>query len=820
MKFTLGWLKTHLETEASLDEITTALTAIGLEVEDVRDRGAVLAPFTVAHVVSAEQHPNADRLRLCKVDTGREVVQVVCGAPNARGGMKGVFAASGTTIPRTGMVLKPSEIRGVASNGMLCSAYEMDLSDDHDGIIELPEDAPVGVPFARLLGLDDPVIEIAITPNRADCLGVRGIARDLAARGLGRLIPNAVEPVPAAFTGGPRITIADEARSACPIFVGRLVRGVRNGPSPDWLQRRLVAIGLRPISALVDITNFLTFDRNRPLHVFDAAKLAGDLVIRPARAGETLQALNGKSYALAPPMTVIADTTGAISLGGVIGGEGTGCDGDTRDVLIEAAFFDPLSTARTGRALGILSDARYRFERGIDPASAIDGIEAATRLVLEFCGGEAGNLIVAGAAADARRVIRFAWRRVESLGAVAVPAAEQRRILEDLGFAVEPVGEESAIVTPPSWRADVEGAADLVEEVLRIHGYDRVPVKALRPETALPARSLTPGQRRASDIRRLVASRGLMEAVTFSFMARQDAERFGGGAPDLALANPIAADLDQMRPTPLGNLVQAARKAQDHGVGDVALFELGPAYRGPTPDQQALTAAGLRVGSAEPRHWRDELRPTRPDVSANAGLKSDGPMPRRVDVFDAKADLMAALAASGLAIASLRIAAEAPGHYHPGQSGTITLGPKTILGHFGALHPALIAHYGLTGGAVAFELMLDAVPQPRAKGGRARPVYRPSAFQPVSRDFAFLVDEAVSAEAVLRAARSAEQKLIAEVAVFDVYRGPGIPDGRKSLGLAVTLQPVERTLTDAEIEEVAARLVEAVTRATGAILRG
>ena len=796
MKTTLAWLKTHLETSASLDDIAGRLAMLGLEVESIENRAKNLAPFTVARVVSAEPHPNAERLRVCLVDTGTERVQVVCGAPNARAGMRGVFAPVGSTIPRTGLLLKQSMIRGVASNGMLCSGYEMGISEDHDGIIELPPEAPIGESFAKAAGLDDAIIDVKVTPNRADCLGVHGIARDLAAAGLGRLILPKLEAVPGRFSSPIWVHLATLDQKACPLFVGRTIRGVKNGPSPRWLQDRLTAIGLRPISVLVDITNFLTFDLNRPLHVFDTARIEGDLVVREARPGESLVALNGRAYELDNTMTVIADDAEVLSLGGVIGGESTGCTPATTEIFVEAALFDPVRTAATGRKLNLQTDARYRFERGVDPAFVAPGMEIATRLILELCGGEASELVVAGTVPDWQRSYTLRADRVATLGGVDVSPPEQRRILEALGFGVDE-GDGTAAVAPPSWRGDIEGEADLVEEILRVHGYDAIPAVPLARETALPRPALTPAQRRVGFVRRTLASRGLVEAVTFSFMAASEAELFGGVTAELRLINPISAELEIMRPTILPNLIGAARRNADRGLADGALFEIGPHYRDDTPEGQATAAVGLRYGNTGPRHWRDGGRP--------------------VDAFLAKADALAALAAAGAPSDNLQVSADPPGWYHPGRAGTFRLGAKP-LAHFGELHPAVLAALDLKGPAIGFEVFLDAVPLPR-KAGRGRPPLKLSPFQPVERDFAFLVPADLPAETLLRAARAADKALIAEVRLFDVYAGAGLPEGRKSLAITIVLQPEGATLTDEQIEAVSQKIVAQVTKATGGELR-
>lgn len=797
MKFTLSWLKDHLETDATLDQIVEKLTALGLEVEGVEDRSRELKPFRVAHVVSAEKHPDADKLRVLVVDTGTEKLQVVCGAPNARAGLKGVFAPEGAYIPGSDITLKKGVIRGVESNGMMCSERELKLSEEHNGIIELPEDAPVGVAYADYAGLGDPVIDISLTPDRADCAGVRGIARDLAAAGLGRLKPLAAEPVKGAFASPLGVTI--EAPDACPMYVGRYFRGVKNGPSPKWLHDKLVAIGLRPISALVDITNFITFDLSRPLHAFDADKVKGGIVVRMAREGETLAALNGKEYPLDPSMTVIADHERAEALGGIIGGEASGCTETTVNVFLEAAIFDTVRTAQTGRKLGIESDARYRLERGVDPAAVVSGMERATRLILEICGGEASDLVVAGEEPQWRRTLTLRPGRVAALGGVEVPRDEQTRILIDLGCEI--VGEEvdgTLRVVPPSWRADIHGEADLVEEVLRIHGFDAIPATPLPRDSVLTRPALTTKQRRVGLTKRTLAVRGLSEAVTWSFMAGPVAELFGGVGEGLTLVNPISADLDVMRPSVLGNLIQAAGRNADRGYADVGLFEVGPAFRKPSPDGQDIVAAGIRAGNAVPRHWAEKAR--------------------GVDAYDAKADAMAVLEAAGAPVTNLQVTTDAPGWYHPGRSGVLRLGP-TVMARFGEIHPTVLGTLGVKGPVVGFEVFLDAVPLPKKKGGTARPLVQLSPFQPLERDFAFVVGKDVEADKLIRAAKGADKALVKDVTVFDVYQGTNLEEGKKSVALSVTLQPTERTLTEPEIEAIGQKIVAAVAKATGGSLR-
>ncbi|WP_119422487.1 phenylalanine--tRNA ligase subunit beta [Desertibaculum subflavum] len=801
MKFTLRWLKEHLDTTADTAAVCEALTGLGLEVEGINDPARDLAEFVVGYVVSAEQHPNADRLRVCKVDIGKgDPIQVVCGAPNARTGMKGVFARSGLRIPGTGLDLKASSIRGQASNGMLCSAREMGISDEHEGIIELAADAPVGKPFAPFMGLDDPAIEIKLTPNRPDCLGVRGIARDLAAKGLGKLKPLDTSAVPGKFDSPikVRLDFAGGDNTPCPLFVGRYVRGVTNGPSPEWLQKRLRAIGLRPISALVDITNLITYDLNRPLHVFDADKVKGDIRPRLAKPGEELLALDGKTYKLDGEVCVIADDNGPEGLGGVMGGEHSGVTPETKNVFIEAALFDPVRTAATGRKLGINSDARYRFERGVDPEFVVPGMEVATRLVIELCSGEPSHNVIAGAAPEWRRNYRLRGSRVRDLGGLDVPLAEQQAILGRLGFETRPASDGLDVV-PPAWRPDVHGEADLVEEVTRVVSYDAVPAVPLprRPVIATPAVNLA--QRRVRIARRALAARGLVEAVTYSFIARAHAEAFGGGRPELMLANPIAADLDAMRPSILPGLIAAAGRNVARGIADVALFEVGPQYGDDTPAGQRIVASGIRRGQTGARHWQQK--------------------PGDVDAFLAKADAAAALAQLGIAVDTLQSAAEAPAWYHPGRSGALKMGPKTVLAWFGELHPAVLEKLDVRGPLVGFEVFLDALPAPKQKAGRTRPPLAASDFPAVERDFAFVVDRAVAAGEIVRAVRAADRALIADASVFDLYEGPGVAEGKKSVAVAVRLEPKDRTLTDAEIEATAAKVVASVAKQTGASLR-
>ena len=797
MKFTLSSLKEHLETDAEADAIAEKLTSIGLEVETVEDAGARLKAFVVAHVVSAEKHPNADKLKLCVVDDGSgSPIQVICGAPNAHTGMKGVFARPGTIIPATGEALKVGTIRGIESRGMLCSARELMLGDEHDGIIELPSNAKIGDPAAKALGLTDPVIDVSLTPNRGDAASVFGIARDLAASGLGTLKDGTVSPVKGKFTSPKSIALnfPPDAADACPLFAGRMVRGVKNGPAPKWVQDRLKAVGLRPISALVDVTNLISLDRGRPLHVFDADKLSGNLQARLAKAGEQILALDGKTYGLEAGMTVIADDVVARGIAGVMGGEDTGCSDTTTNVFIESAYFDPARTARTGQKLGILSDARYRFERGVDPEFVVPGLELATKLILEWCGGEPSETVVAGSVPNWRRVIDFDPDYVARLGGLKVAKSETISILKRLGFGVE---DGSPVrVTPPSWRSDVAGKADLVEEIVRIHGVNRVPSQALVRADAVAKPTLTPAQRRTRAVRRALAARGFNETVNYSFIPRDDAKLFGGGDEARQVENPIASDLDALRPSVLPSLLAAAKRNEARGFNDLMLFEIGVQFESGVPGAQEIVAAGIRVGEGS-RSWTKASHPS--------------------DAFDAKADTLAIIETAMGGPMTAPIKPGAPAWYHPGRSGTLALGPK-LLARFGDIHPKVLAAFDLKGPVSGFEVLLEALPEAKSKG-KARPVFSPSPFQAVERDFAFLVDVTVPADDILRAARSAERNLIEAVAIFDVYEGKGVPEGKKSLAISVRIQPKDKTLTEPEIEVVAQKIVTGVAKATGAALR-
>lgn len=806
MKFTRSWLGEHLECNATLQELSERLTALGLEVEGIVDRAAHLGAFTVAEVIEAKPHPDADRLKVCIVETGAGTVQVVCGAPNARTGMKGVFAPVGSHVPGTGLDLKKTKIRGVESSGMLVSEREMGLSDEHEGIIELPQDAKVGEQFAKFAGLDDAVIEIAITPNRGDCLGVRGIARDLAAAGVGKLMPHAEidgRTIDGTFESpiNWRRELPEGAGHACPMVVGRSFRNVKNRQSPEWLQNRLKAIGLRPISALVDITNYVTFDLGRPLHVFDADKLSGDLNMRFAKKGETILALDGKQYALDEEMVVIADeksdSNKVQGIGGVMGGEASGCTETTQNVFLEVALFDPVRVAATGRRLGIESDARYRFERSVDPQSALWGAEVATRLITELCDGEASTLTVAGAMPDVSRQIRLRPERMMTLGGVDLPVERTQGILDALGFSTK-LGEGSIIAVPPTWRADIEDEVCLVEEVLRVHGFDAIPVVPLERETSLPKVAVSVEQRRESLVRKVLATRGMMEAVTWSFVSAEEAGLFGGVLPSLKLSNPISADLDVMRPSILPNLLKAAARNVNRGFHELALFEVGAAWRDDTPEGQDLVAVGVRIGGTSPRHW--------------------AVAPRHVDVFDAKADAEAVLALSTVPIENLQVSRDAPDWYHPGRSGAFTLG-SAPLATFGEVHPRILQAFDLPAPVTAFEVNINNFPPSKSKAATGRAPLNASPYQAVTRDFAFVVGSDVPSAKLVRAARGADRTLIVDVDVFDLYQGENVGENEKSVAISVTLQPTEHTLTDPEIDAVSDKIVAAVGKQTGGVLR-
>ena len=804
MKFTLDWLKEHLDTDASADEIGKTLTMIGLELEGMEDQGKALSAFVTAHIVSAEQHPNADKLRVCKVDAGTgELIDVVCGAPNARTGLKSVFAFPGTYIPGKDMTIGKGNIRGQVSNGMLCSNAELELSNDHDGIIELPEDTPVGMKFVDYAGINGVVFDISITPNRGDATGVYGIARDLAAFGLGTLKQTDMSPIPSKGPSPiaplPHQFGADEPK-AIRKFAGRYLKGIKNGPSPAWLQQRLRAVGLRPINTIVDITNLVSLGWGRPLHAYDADKLDGQPVLRNAR-NEAFDALDNKIYTLDETMTVIADDTGPLCLGGIMGGIRSGVTDETVNVFMECASWDPELIARTGRKTGIVSDARYRLERNVDPALTEPGLELATRLVLELCGGEPMEKAVSGEDVFPDIVVEFPLSEVRRLTGLEVEPMIVTAILTRLGFEISGKGEVLTVKVP-SWRPDVTQKADLVEEIMRMVGVDNVPVEPLPRLSHVAPRMLTNIQNRRRIARRALAARGLDEAVTWSFISHDEASRFGGGGESLQLANAIASDMTDMRPSLLPGLLAAARRNANRGIADLAIFEVGQVFLSDAPEGQHTYATGIRTGTARlvgaGRHWSGKAEP--------------------VGVFDAKADLGAVLDALGYDIDKVQLFAEPAPWSHPGRGGRVAQGPKT-LGWFGELHPAWAAELDIDGPVAAFELDLDALPEPRRKATRTKPALDLSALMPLTRDFAFVVDKAVTAGAIIKAARGADKALIKDVTVFDVFEGNHVGEGKKSVAIEVTIQPADKTLTEEDIDRISAGVIAAVTKTSGGVLR-
>ena len=815
MKFTLSWLKQHLETTATLDEIVDTMIKVGLEVESVDNPADRLAAFTIGEVLAAEKHPDADKLKVCRVATKDGEQQIVCGAPNARAGIKVAYAPVGAYVPGIDVTLSKAKIRGVESFGMMCSARELEMGDDHDGIIEAPGEAEIGAPVAQIMGLNDPIIDFEVTPNRPDTNGVNGVARDLAAAGLGKLMSPSPKPVAGAKESLIKVDLqlTDETRDACPVFVGRTIRGVKNGPSPKWLQDQLRAIGLRPINALADMTNFIAYDRARPLHVFDADKLKGTVHARLGKSGEKFLALDGKEYEVDETMCVIADDSGVLGLGGIMGGEKTGCTDETVNVFIECAYFDPLRTAKTGRKTGINSDARYRFERGIDPAYIIPGIEQATQMVLDMCGGQASALVVAGEIPALNKKIKFSLDEVSRLTGIKVDAAKGKAILEDLGFKVEVNPAQGDVPWPwtvdvPPWRPDIEGRADLVEEITRIIGLDNLPTATLPPRSAVEMPKITLAQNRRRLARRALAARGLDEAVTWSFTEQSHAALFSSGAQwlteqGLKLANPISSDLGVMRPSILPNLIAALGRNKDRGAFVAAnaqpgLFEVAPIYFGDGPEGQMTVATGARI-AAPVRVWRN-------------GQED-------IDVYTVKADCLAALSAAGAQVAGLQTTADAPSWFHPGRSGVLRLGPKNVIAEFGEIHPRVLKAMDIDGPIYGFEIALDNIPAGKARPTKTRPALNISELLPLTRDYAFVVDHDTPAETLLKAVRGADKKLIAAVNLFDIYQGQGVPEGKKSLALEVKITPQEKTLTDEDIEALSNRIIAQVKKATGGELR-
>ncbi len=787
MKFSLSWLKVHLDTDATIQDVADVLNRIGLEVEGIENSAERLKGFTVAKVLTADRHPQADKLQVLTVDAGNGPLQVVCGAPNARAGLVGVFGIEGAVVPANGMVLRKAAIRGVESNGMMCSTRELELGDDHDGIIELPADAPVGTAFADYAKLDDAVIDVAITPNRQDCMGVRGIARDLAAAGLGKLKPLAVPTVSDSFLCPTEIRTDDP--DGCPAFFGRVIKGVTNGASPDWMQARLKAAGQRPISALVDITNYVMLDHGRPSHAYDLAKLTGAVVARRANDGETVTALNGKDFTLNADMTVIADNAGVHDIAGIMGGEHSGCADNTTDVLLEVAYFTPERIAKTGQALALTSDARTRFERGVDPAFLDDAVAIITQMILDICGGEASEVIRAGEPPLTAKTVTYDTALCAKLGGIEVAADKQAEILTSLGFKVD-----GATVTVPSWRRDIDGPADLVEEVVRMVGLDNVPSTPLPRADGVAKPTATPLQKLERRVRRTAAARGLNEAINWSFLPEKEAAAFGGGI--WSLANPISEDMKVMRPSLLPGLLSAARRNADRGADSIRLFEIGRRY---LADGEHLTAGLVLAGDKAARGW------------ATGKAQS-------FDAYDAKAEVLALLAAAGAPVENLQVMGEAGPHYHPGQSATLRLGPKNVLAAFGTLHPATAKAFGLDGAVMAAEIFLDAIPGKRG-AGFMRPAFTPPALQAVKRDFAFLVPVDQVAGDLVRAIKGADKDNIVAARLFDQFMGQGVPEGQKSLAVEITLQPGEKSYGEEELKAIADKVVAAASK-LGAVLRG
>lgn len=797
MKFTLNWLKRYLDTDASLEKICEMLTAIGLEVEGVEDKAAMYAPFKVAYVEKAEQHPNADKLKVCMVKTEKGVLQVVCGAPNARTGIKGIFAPEGTYIPGLDVTLKKTKIRDVESNGMLVSEKEMMLSDEHKGIIEVDQKYEVGTPMAEIFWLNDAVIEINLTPNRPDCAGVLGIARDLAAAGLGKLKPVDDKPVQGTFKSPVDVKIEDPG---CPLFLGRYIKGVKNGPSPQWLQDLLKAVGLRSISSLVDITNFMSIDACRPLHVFDADKIKGNLVVKATKKGEKLEALTGKTFETPDGVIGIYDDSGLIDFGGMMGGMSTCIEDKTVNVYVESAYFLPERISRAGRDMQLNSDARYRFERGIDPVFTVAGMEIATKLILEICGGEASEVVQAGAMPKWEREIEYVPAYMQKFIGLDVDSIKQERILQSLGFTLK-VGPVWSI-TPPSWRGDVMGKSDIAEEITRINGYDKIPSVSVRSTGPVPHSAETPMLSKIRLARNALAARGLSECVTWSFMSKDLTAQFGLNDNQkreaMSLKNPISSEIDVMRPSILPNLIQAAARNADLGQDNAALYEVGPVFESVKPEGQRIVAAGVRSGNGA-RSWTDN----------NSA--------RHVDIYDAKADVIAALEACGAPAGNAQIVREAPDYYHPGRSGALRLG-KNILAVFGEIHPAVLDEMKIDMPVSAFEIYLDTIPESKKKGTE-KPLLKLEPLQKIERDFAFLVDAGVEVENLRKAAIGADKDMIVASDIFDIYTGKGVEAGKKSVALSITIQPRGASLTDAQIEALAQRVTDQVQQKTGGVLR-
>jgi phenylalanyl-tRNA synthetase beta chain len=802
MKITVSWLKDHLETNHSAEQIAEKLTALGHEVDNITNPADLLKPFTIAEILSAEKHPNADKLKVCMVNTGdKDPIQIVCGAPNARAGIKVVFAKPGTYIPAKDFMIKAAKIRDVESFGMLCSESELDLGDNHDGIIELPKDAPIGKSFVEYKQLDDPVIEISLTPNRADCFGIRGLAIDLAAAGCGTLKPL---NVPNIHGSGPcpisvKRDFTAETQSACPHFRGRLIKGVKNGPSPIWLQNRMKAVGLKSISALVDITNYLTYDLCRPLHVFDANKIKDQAItVRLAKSDETMEALDEETYTLKNDMTVIADDEKILSIGGIMGSLESGSYEGTTDVFVECAYFDSERTAKTGRALNIISDARTRFERGIDPNGTESGLEIATQMIIDLCGGTPTNIVESGAAPYNLTDIHFKLDKTEKLTGVKIPANRSIEILKNLGFHVKKLSDKEIEVTNPSWRYDIAHAEDLVEEIVRIEGYDKITAMPV-PKPNEPVAPLSLIQQRVSKIRRLLTERNLMETITWSMVNKKLATAFGGGQEALQISNPITVDLEYMRPSILPNLLTGIKNNVKRGLRPVNLYEVGPTYQGTAPEDQEIVASGVRFGLVTDNHWSGETR--------------------SYDVFDVKNDCIDILNAAGIPENAIQVKTDQiPEWMHPYRSGVIFQGPKKVLGYFGEIHPLILKLFGIKQSVLAFELFISRLAPPKKEKSN-RGILKLSSIQPVEKDLAFIVDEHIPAQPILDAVSKADKNLITRIHIFDAYIGTNVDDGKKSIGVRFRIESHDKTLTDADIATLFDKIVKNVHETTGGVLR-
>ena len=792
MKFTLSWLKQHLETNSDIETILKKLTNIGLEVESSYNPSEALNGFIAAKIISTKPHPDADRLQLCLIDTGTEEIEIVCGAKNAKEGLTTIYAPVGSTIPASGMKLKKAKIRGIESSGMLCSEKELNLGDDSEGITELSGQISPGTSISKALDINDTYVEIAITPNRPDCLGIRGIARDLAAAGLGELIKEKQIKISTSKENLPVFIDAENNFEGCTIFAGRLIKNITNNQSPDWLVKRLESIGIKSINCLVDITNFINFDRGRPLHVYDANKINNKIGARDAKVGEKILALDGKDYELKPGMCVIADNEKVLGIGGIMGGNESGSTIETNDVFIESAYFDPIKTALSGRALNIISDSRYRFERGVDPEYVIEGLNLATQMILDLCGGEAGEISLVDNLKFQPKKIKFDPKLVNKLTGIEIPNDKIVKILESLGFDIS----NSWNVVVPSWRPDIYGEADLVEEIVRIFGLDNIESEPLLNLDQPTKPILTKKQKQIKMIKRSIASKGLMETISYSFINNKESLNFGGGSSSLKIVNPISDELSEMRPTPLASLVSIADENFKKGYTDIGIFEVGPGFLGVEQDEQITIASGLRIGT-----HRSE------------GSGKDWQGFQKVSVFDAKEDVISVLELLNLNLESHKVERTAPDHYHPGRSGQIVTGGGDILASFGELHPKIVKTKDFKV-AVAFEIYIDSINKQKIKSNlKIAPEI--SNLQPLKRDFSFVVSSDTEAQTIINTAKQSDKSFIKDVKIFDQFLG----ENEKSIAIEVIIQPKEVTLTDEQIESISKKIIKSVEDKTKGKLR-